>query len=151
MPEETKPPEEGSVGSGLPETVPSETAPSEEKSKGKRAAAAKGAAKSKGKDETEETRVSEDRPRGTDYVVSLPAFEGPLDLLLHLIQKHELDIFDIPVSFVTTKYLEYINLMQELSIDVASEYLVMAATLAHIKSKSLLPNEPTTDEETGLE
>jgi segregation and condensation protein A len=83
----------------------------------------------------------------SDYVISLPSFEGPLDLLLHLIQKHELDIFDIPVSFVTEKYLEYINLMQELSIDVASEYLVMAATLAHIKSKSLLPPEATTDEE----
>jgi segregation and condensation protein A len=83
-----------------------------------------------------------------DYVISLPAFEGPLDLLLHLIQKHELDIFDIPVSFVTEKYLAYINLMQEMSIDVASEYLVMAATLAHIKSKSLLPNEPTTEDDT---
>lgn len=143
MPEETKPPEEGSVGSGLPET-----SPSEEKSKGKRTAKASDKSK-KGSEEPEEPR--EERPRGTDYVVSLPAFEGPLDLLLHLIQKHELDIFDIPVSFVTEKYLEYINLMQELSIDVASEYLVMAATLAHIKSKSLLPNEPTTDEETGLE
>jgi segregation and condensation protein A len=96
----------------------------------------------------EETTPPEERkPKERDYVVSLPSFEGPLDLLLHLIQKHELDIFDIPVSFVTEKYLAYINLMQELSIDVASEYLVMAATLAHIKSKSLLPNEPTTDED----
>ena len=90
----------------------------------------------------EETKLKE-----RDYVVSLPSFEGPLDLLLHLIQKHELDIFDIPVSFVTEKYLAYINLMQELSIDVASEYLVMAATLAYIKSKSLLPNEPATEED----
>jgi segregation and condensation protein A len=95
----------------------------------------------------ETTPPEETRPKERDYVVSLPSFEGPLDLLLHLIQKHELDIIDIPVSFVTEKYLAYINLMQELSIDVASEYLVMAATLAHIKSKSLLPNEPATDED----
>ena len=94
----------------------------------------------------EPTSPEPTKPHG-DYVISLPSFEGPLDLLLHLIQKHELDIFDIPVSFVTEKYLAYINLMQELSIDVASEYLVMAATLAHIKSKSLLPNEATADEE----
>jgi segregation and condensation protein A len=87
------------------------------------------------------------KPRENQYVVALPVFEGPLDLLLHLIQKHELDILDIPVSFVTEKYLEYITLMQELSIDVASEYLVMAATLAHIKSKSLLPAPPPGQED----
>ena len=98
----------------------------------------------------ETTPPQETRPKEREYVVSLPSFESPLDLLLHLIQKHELDIFDIPVSFVTEKYLAYINLMQELSIDVASEYLVMAATLAYIKSKSLLPNEPA-GEEDGLE
>src|SRR5687768_3919099 len=95
----------------------------------------------------ETTPPQDPKPKDRDYVISLPSFEGPLDLLLHLIQKHELDIFDIPVSFVTEKYLAYINLMQELSIDVASEYLVMAATLAHIKSKSLLPNEPLSDDE----
>ena len=95
----------------------------------------------------EEPTSPEPTKSHNDYVISLPSFEGPLDLLLHLIQKHELDIFDIPVSFVTEKYLVYINLMQELSIDVASEYLVMAATLAHIKSKSLLPTEATADEE----
>jgi segregation and condensation protein A len=88
-----------------------------------------------------------DKPREQQYVVALPAFEGPLDLLLHLIQKHELDILDIPVSFITEKYLEYITLMQDLSIDVASEYLVMAATLAHIKSKSLLPAPPPGQED----
>ena len=78
-----------------------------------------------------------------EYRVSLPVFEGPLDLLLHLIQKHELDILDIPIAFITEKYLEYLDLMKGLSIDIASEYLVMAATLAHIKSKMLLPEEPT--------
>lgn len=85
-----------------------------------------------------------DRP-GADqeYRISLPVFEGPLDLLLHLIQKHELDILDIPISFITSKYLEYLDLMENLSIDIASEYLVMAATLAHIKSRMLLPEDPS--------
>lgn len=76
------------------------------------------------------------------YSVSLPAFEGPLDLLLHLIQEHEIDIRDIPIAFVAQKYREYLTLMSEIDIDVASEYLVMAATLAHIKSKMLLPTPP---------
>ncbi|MFO0617724.1 MAG: segregation/condensation protein A [Polyangiaceae bacterium] len=76
------------------------------------------------------------------YCVSVPQFEGPLDLLLQLIQKHELHILDIPVGFVTEKYLEYLGIMRALTIDVASEYLVMAATLTHIKSKMLLPDVP---------
>ena len=79
------------------------------------------------------------------YRVKLDVFEGPLDLLLHLIRKHELDILDIPVSFITEKYLEYMKMMQQLQIDVASEYLVMAATLTHIKSKMLLPADPSED------
>jgi len=77
-----------------------------------------------------------------NFRIQLPNFEGPLDLLLHLIRKHELDILDLPVSFVTDKYLEYLGLMHALNLDVASEYLVMAATLAHIKSKMLLPRPP---------
>lgn len=81
-------------------------------------------------------------PLGDGCQISLPEFEGPLDLLLHLIQKHELDIFDIPVAFVTERYLEYIELMQALDLDIAAEYLVMAATLAHIKSRMLLPASP---------
>jgi segregation and condensation protein A len=87
------------------------------------------------------------------YRVKLEVFEGPLDLLLHLIRKHELDILDIPVSFITTKYLEYLDVMHELSIDVASEYLVMAATLIHIKSRMLLPPDPSQqdDDEGALE
>lgn len=84
------------------------------------------------------------------YRVQLPAFEGPLDLLLHLIQQHELDILDIPVSFITQKYLEYLSLMRSLTIDVASEYLVMAATLTHIKSKMLLPVVPAGQDGDGL-
>ncbi|WP_437638296.1 segregation/condensation protein A [Sorangium sp. So ce854] len=89
-------------------------------------------------------------PREGEYVVSLPTFEGPLDLLLHLIQQHELDILDIPVSFVTEKYLEYLKIMRSLTIDLASEYLVMAATLAHIKSKMLLPSVPAGQDDDGM-
>jgi segregation and condensation protein A len=73
------------------------------------------------------------------YRVELDVFEGPLDLLLHLVKKHELDILDIPISFITEKYLEYLDLMQALNLDIAGEYLLMAATLAHIKSRELLP------------
>ena len=84
------------------------------------------------------------------YNVSLPSFEGPLDLLLHLCQKHELNILDIPISFVTEKYLEYLSLMTMMQLDVAAEYLVMAATLAHIKSKMLLPAPPPGQEDDAL-
>ena len=85
----------------------------------------------------------------THYQVALDVFEGPLDLLLHLVKKHELSILDIPISFVTEKYLEYLDAMQALDIDVAGEYLLMAATLCHIKSRELLPNpEPLEAEET---
>lgn len=70
-------------------------------------------------------------------------FEGPLDLLLHLIKKNELNLFDIPISVVTAQYLETIQLMQELDLDIAGEFLVMAATLIHIKSKMLLPRPET--------
>jgi segregation and condensation protein A len=76
------------------------------------------------------------------FRLELGGFEGPLDLLLHLIQSHELDILDLPIAFITEKYLEYLSLMRELALDVVSEYLVMAATLAHIKSKMLLPAPP---------
>src|SRR5512142_862025 len=82
------------------------------------------------------------------YQVALDVFEGPLDLLLHLVKKHELSILDIPIAFVTEKYLEYLDAMQALDIDVAGEYLLMAATLCHIKSRELLPNpEPLEPEE----
>lgn len=93
---------------------------------------------------------------GANYQVALDVFEGPLDLLLHLVKKHELEILDIPIAFVTQKYLEYLDAMQRLDIDVAGEYLVMAATLCHLKSRELLPNpepEPTEelDEDAPLE
>ncbi|UOQ47538.1 segregation/condensation protein A [Gracilibacillus caseinilyticus] len=74
------------------------------------------------------------------YQVKLESFEGPLDLLLHLINKYEIDIYDIPVAEITSQYMVYIHTMQQLELDIASEYLVMAATLLEIKSKLLLPN-----------
>ncbi len=73
------------------------------------------------------------------YAVKLDGFEGPLDLLLHLIQKEEMDIYDIKIAQITDRYLEYVNFMEQLDLDVAAEFLVMAATLLHIKSQSILP------------
>jgi len=87
----------------------------------------------------------------SSYKIELEVFEGPLDLLLHLVKKHELNILDIPIGFVTEKYLEYLDAMQLLDIDVAGEYLVMAATLCHIKSRELLPTPEVEDEELALE
>ena len=75
------------------------------------------------------------------YNIKLPAFEGPLDLLLHLIRENKIDIYDIPISFITGRYLEYIGMMKELNLEIAGEFLVMAATLIQIKSKMLLPPE----------
>ncbi|HEY3807873.1 MAG TPA: segregation/condensation protein A [Kofleriaceae bacterium] len=84
------------------------------------------------------------------YQVALDVFEGPLDLLLHLVKKHELSILEIPIAFVTEKYLEYLDALQALDIDVAGEYLLMAATLCHIKSRELLPSpEPLQDDGDG--
>ena len=84
------------------------------------------------------------------YNVNLEVFQGPLDLLLHLIEKMEIDIYNIPIAQLTESYLEYINNSDEFSLENAEEYIVMAATLLHIKSKNLLPkfeNESIEDEE----
>ncbi len=84
------------------------------------------------------------------YKIKLEMFEGPLDLLLHLIKKEELSISDISITRITEQYLEYLNLMELLDLDIAGDFLVMAATLMHIKSKMLLPPDPEgieTDEE----
>jgi len=75
--------------------------------------------------------------------IHLENFEGPLDLLLHLIKKNEINIYDIPIALVTQQYLDAIHLLQELNLDIAGEFLVMAATLIHIKSKMLLPRPET--------
>lgn len=77
----------------------------------------------------------------TTYKVKLDAFEGPLDLLLHLVNDLEIDIYDIPVATITEQYMRYIKTMQEIELNIASEYLVMAATLIEIKSSMLLPKK----------
>jgi segregation and condensation protein A len=89
---------------------------------------------------------------GTDtleaaYRVRLDEFEGPLDLLLHLIKKNEINIYDIPIFVITKQYLDYISLLKYLNLEVAGEFLVMAATLIHIKSRMLLPVETDGDED----
>jgi segregation and condensation protein A len=83
-----------------------------------------------------------------DYKVKLEVFEGPLDLLLYLIKKDELDIYDIPIERITRQYLEYMELFNILDIDIAGEFVVMAANLIYIKSRSLLPVDQRPPEET---
>ena len=91
---------------------------------------------------------NDSQPEGRlNYTFRLEGFEGPLDLLLHLIQKNELDIFNIPIALITEQYLEYLQLMKVLNLDVAGEYLLMASTLLHIKSKMLLPKSSEREEE----
>ena len=79
--------------------------------------------------------------------VELPQFSGPLDLLLHLIRKNEVSITDIPIAEITEQYTAYLDLMRELDLDVAAEYVYLAAVLIHIKSKFLLPRDPDNPEE----
>ncbi len=83
------------------------------------------------------------------YNVQLDSFNGPLDLLLHLIRKQEINIYDIPIALITQQYLEYLNLMKNLNLSFAGEFLVMAATLLQIKSRLLLPKEEVPPEEEG--
>ena len=80
------------------------------------------------------------------YKVTLPSFHGPLDLLLHLIKKHEIDIYDIPIVIVVEQYSTYLDAMTELDLDVAADYIYMAALLINIKSRMLLPRDETADE-----
>lgn len=81
---------------------------------------------------------------GEDAVrITITDFEGPLDLLLYLVKKHELDILNIPIAFITDRYLAYVHRLQALNLDVAGEYLLMAATLAFLKSRELLPPDPS--------
>jgi segregation and condensation protein A len=89
-----------------------------------------------GADETFESQLDVIRIR-------LQSFEGPLDLLVHLIRKNKVDVYDIPIALITRQYLDYLDVMQELNLDVASDFLVMAATLIHIKSRMLLPRPET--------
>jgi len=81
-----------------------------------------------------------------EYRVNLDIFEGPLDLLLYLIKKNDLDVYDIPIAFVLEKYMVYLDTLKDLNIDLAGEFLLMAAELAHVKSKMLLPDEGLDEE-----
>jgi segregation and condensation protein A len=91
-----------------------------------------------------------------NFLFKLPVFEGPLDLLLHLIKENKIDIYDIPIIDITHQYIKYLELMKELNLEIAGEFLVMAATLIHIKSKMLLPpdeeekKEPSEDPRSEL-
>lgn len=93
------------------------------------------------------TRGSGSEAESLPIRVQLPAFEGPLDLLLHLIQQNEIEISDIPIAKITRQYLETLEMMRELDLEVAGEFLVMAATLMRIKARMLLPPPITTEEE----
>ncbi len=81
-------------------------------------------------------------PEGEGYTVQLDSFEGPLDLLLHLIRQQEIDIYLIPIAQITDQYLHYLDMMKDLNITIAGDFLVIAATLIHIKSGMLLPAPP---------
>lgn len=85
------------------------------------------------------------------YKVNLAQFEGPLDLLLHLVRKNDLNIYDIPIAFITEEYLQYLENMRELNINVAGDFLQMAAELLWMKSRMLLPSEETEEEEKGID
>ena len=89
--------------------------------------------------------MEEARPKG--YTVHLEAFEGPMDLLMHLIEKDKIDIYDIPIAKLTEQYLDYLRQMQEFDMEIASSFLVMAATLLQIKSRMMLPKPPAPQEE----
>ncbi len=93
---------------------------------------------------TEEPGPEEDE---NAYKVSLPSFHGPLDLLLHLIKKNEVDIYDIPILLITDQFNAYLDAMDELDLEVAADYIYMAALLIHIKSKMLLPRDESTNAE----
>ena len=85
-----------------------------------------------------------------DYKVKVDAFEGPMDLLMHLIEKNKIDIYDIPIAELTRQYVEYLDRFREFNIEIASSFLVMAATLLQIKSRMMLP-KPEVNEEGEVE
>ena len=97
----------------------------------------------------EDKFVSGEESQLAGYRIELDSFQGPLDLLLHLIRKNELDIYDIPIADITNQYLEYLEIMKDLDLEVASEFLVMASTLMYIKSRMLLPVDEEEEEAEG--
>jgi segregation and condensation protein A len=109
------------------------------------------------KPQTEQAEIAEpSASAGTEgddesatYRVTLPTFEGPLDLLLHLIRKHEVDIYDIPIVLITDQYNRYLEAMEELDLEIAADFIYMAALLIHIKSRMLLPRQADESGEPG--
>ena len=99
--------------------------------------------------EKEDAALPELEETTSGYRVTLPAFEGPLDLLLHLIKQHKLNIYDIPIALITEQYNQYLDAMQQLDIEIAADYIYIAALLIHIKSKMLLPREEAEGEQQG--
>jgi len=93
------------------------------------------------------TPASAGSRNGDDYRINLPCFEGPLDLLLHLIRKEQLNIYDIPIAKICKSYVEYLELMKQLDFNVAGEFMVMASTLTYMKSLTLLPRDENAEEE----
>src|SRR6185295_4931742 len=81
------------------------------------------------------------------YTIKIPVFEGPFDLLLHLIKVNEMDIHDIQIAQITKQYLDYVDMIRELDLELAGEFLVMAATLIHLKARTLLPVPPEQEEQ----
>ena len=104
-------------------------------------------------DDAELKAPEADRAEGSTegYRIRVGEFEGPLDLLLHLVRVNEVDITDIPIVTITEQYNAYLNMMREMDLEIAGDYLVMAATLMYIKSRMLLPPDPTEDEDEGEE
>jgi len=98
-------------------------------------------------DTTASNAATSSRAQSAAYKVQIPLYEGPLDLLLDLIKKQELNILDIPIAKITSQYLEYLHQLEELNVDVSAEFIYMAATLIYIKSKMLLPPDPLATEE----
>lgn len=94
-----------------------------------------------------DVRETPEAPEGTGVTVHLEAFEGPLDLLLHLIKREEIDIWNIPIARITEQYLEYVQIMKDLNINLAAEWLMMASTLIYIKSRMLVPQEKKEESE----
>jgi segregation and condensation protein A len=99
--------------------------------------------------ESQDNLIPDSQPpsEGAGITIRLDAFEGPLDLLLHLIKKEEVDIWNIPIGSITEQYLDYLQVMKELNINMAGEWLMMAATLIYIKSRMLVPQEPVIGEQ----
>lgn len=109
-----------------------------------------GAANSEELRGAEELRGTENEERDASaYQLTLPSFQGPLDLLLHLIKKHEVDIYDIPILLITDQYNAYLDTMAELDLDVAADYIYMASLLINIKSRMLLPRDESAEGEQG--